>query len=97
LERSFWRIIDFDNFRATTFFADELGRRDKEVHQKSPLRSIEIVELVGLAGLRQALIAEVLSDECPVFFFDVSVIVFVIWTRASVLDRAFTVGRKSGS
>ena len=38
------------------------------------------------------MIADVLPDESPVFFFDVRVIVFVIRTRASVMNRAFAVG-----
>jgi len=33
-----------------------------------------------------------LPDESPVLFFDVSVIIFVIRTRACELDKAFTMG-----
>ena len=39
----------------------------------------------------EPLVADVLADEGPVFLFDVSVIVLVIGTRTSVLNRALSV------
>ncbi len=50
-----------------------------------------MVELIGQISLSKSLITDVLSNEGPVFLFDVSVIVLVIWTGPGVMDRSLSV------
>ena len=91
LERSFRIVMTFDDFGFDAFFCDELDRGEEEVHEQTPLMGVELVKSWNDARIVKAIIAEILTDDGPVFPFDMSVVVFVILSGTSVLHRSFTV------
>ena len=57
--------------------------------KEPPLLTIEVIEERDHLGIIESLVAEPLTDVGPVFLFDMSVVVFVVGSRAGKLDRVF--------
>ena len=91
LEWGLRRVVAFDDFGFDAQLGDELNRREEEVHEETPLMSVELVESGGDARIVEAIIAQVLADDGPVFSFDMGVIVFLILTGSCILHRSFSI------
>lgn len=63
----------------------QLDGGEKEVEQESPFVAVQVVHQSNDALILEAVIAEVLLDDRPVFPFDVAVIVFVILSGSGIL------------
>ena len=71
-------------------FLEELHGGHEEVEQQTPLGGVEIVQEGDDCWVIKTFVAQVLSHDGPVFFFDVRIIVFVIFAGTRVLDRVYT-------
>lgn len=78
LHRCLWRIILFDDLRSHAFLRHEFDRGQEVIEQVPPFRGVESVDHLDELGFVKTFVAEKLSDVCPVFVFDVSIIVFVV-------------------
>jgi len=95
LVRGFWRIVAFDGFGADSFFRDKFYGGAEEVVEESPFLGIEVVEGRYDGGVIQAVVSEPLPDVCPVFLFDMGVVVFVVGPASCELDGSFSFGKVS--
>ena len=89
LVRGFGFIVTFDGLGSDAFFGQELDGRDEEVVVEPPLDFVKIVHHGNDLGVFEAPVAEPLADVGPVFSFDVSVVIFLVFSGASELDGFF--------
>lgn len=90
LARSLGFIVVFDGFGSDSFFGQEFDGRDEEVVVEPPLVFVKIVHHGNDLGVFEALVPEPLTDVGPVFSFDVSVVIFLVFSGASELDWFFS-------
>jgi len=86
LIRSFRGVEDFDNFRAIPLLVDELERRDEEVKVKSPFSKVEIIEQGNCFRFVKSQVTNKLANVSPVLFFNMSIIIFLVFSGTSVLN-----------
>lgn len=87
--------MTFQCLGADSFFGDELHRGAEEVMEQPPLPSIEAVEQINDARIREPLIAEPLPDMSPVLLLHMGVIVFVVGPASGELNRVPSAGEMS--
>ena len=62
---------------------------------QTPLVGIESVDHIDQFRIVEAVITEQMSDMCPVFLFDMGVVVFLVWSWPGELDSWFMLGEVS--
>lgn len=85
-------VVFFDGLGTDALFSDKLHLREKEVQEETPFGGVEIIHHGDHAYVFEALVTEILADVGPVFAFDMSVVIFLVLTASSVLDRSMSMG-----
>jgi hypothetical protein len=70
--------VSFDDLGSDALLLNELHRRQEEVHEQAPFGGVEIVEQGNNCWVFKAFVAQILSNDSPVFFFDVGIVVALV-------------------
>ena len=78
MKRSLRFIIALNELRANSFFLKEFNGGNKEVVIKPPFIFIKVIKKDNDFRFFEAIVSEPLTDMCPVFLFNMRVVIGVI-------------------
>src|ERR1700676_2363467 len=81
-----WFVVSFDDSTTNSSFGLELHHWCKEVPEQQPVVLIEIIDVVHIPLLIEAVVAEELANVRPVLLLHVGVVVFLVRTTSDEVD-----------